>query len=444
MVMSNNIIDSAVSLIEKKGTWFCVGLIGGIALAKSSPRIFGRISDFFYKKAVTPIETGAKKELNDNATENKIKIINATKDADIEKMKVRESLRRERNEERKKSSAATSELDQNVEMPPTYDDIINSTPNIDEKSLRVFIPWFHWYENLGVVGMNNTGKSTFIRQLCRSFALGHQEAKLFPEWTPGKPVKVLLFALEHNNAHIKIYDKESNASIQNWHIITGWNSISKIKAYIKKMADAAPEGLVVVIDNYTKLSEMESQQKVDELAKWMEDFKSTRFSEKKPIAYISVYHTVKNFSELNPVEFKDVRGSASYTMFSQEFISIAPCKRGSNYRILKCLKTKYLEQPQTVNVIKMVNTSTMMSEYVEEALEADELPRIGDGLSHEQPRKAGRKRRYTEEQILQMYDEVTVNGRKWKEIEKKYNISREYIYTQARAIRKRQKAQKQV
>lgn len=442
MVMSKNIIDSAVSLIEKKGTWYCLGVfgcvIGGIALWKSSPKAAGRLSDFFYKKAITPIETKAKKELNDNATDNKIREIEARNKADIEKMKVRETLRKERNEERDKSSATNSEPRMDVKMPPTYDEIINSTPNIDEESMRIFVPWFHWYENIGIVGMNNNGKSTFVRQIARSMALGYQESSICPEWKKGSPVKVLMFDLEHNKAHIKVYDAEQHKSIGNLHIETGSTSTEEIKAIIKKVAETAPDGLVVIIDNYTKLSEMESRKaKVIGLANWMEKFKAERQAQDKPIAYINVYHTVKNFSPIHPLEFKDVRGDSCYTMFSQEFLAMAPCRRGSEYRILKVLKNKYLPEEKTVSIIRYANTDVKMFEYVEDSIEADELPTLATGEVHKKGKtvKAGRPEKYTDEEILAIYDKVQNHELTWKKVKAMYDITDKGVKKRVKQIK---------
>lgn len=445
MVMSKNIIDSAVSLIEKKGTWYCLSIfgcaIGGIALLKSSPKAAGRLSDFFYKKAITPIETKAKKELNDNATDNKIREIEARNKAEIEKMKVRETLRKERNEERDNSSATNSEPVPDVEMPPTYDEIINSTPNIDEESMRIFVPWFHWYENIGIVGMNNNGKSTFVRQIARSMALGYQESSICPEWKKGSPVKVLMFDLEHNKAHIKVYDAEQHKSIGNLHIETGSTSTEEIKAIIKKVAETAPDGLVVIIDNYTKLSEMEPRKaKVIGLANWMEKFKAERQAQDKPIAYINVYHTVKNFSPIHPLELKDVRGDSCYTMFSQEFLAMAPCRRGLEYRILKVLKNKYLPEERTVSVIRYANTHVKMYEYVEDNVEADELPTLATGEISKQERtgKAGRPKMYSDEEMLVMYNMVQHHETTWDEVQATYGITGKAIKKRVKQIKNRQ------
>lgn len=445
MEMPKNIIDSLITLSEKKGSTATVSIVAGAAFGylalKCGPRAIDWISKYFYKKAVIPIETEAKKELNDNATKNRIKIIEATKEADIEKMKVRESLRSLRNEERKTSSAATSEPGMDVEMPPTYDEIINSTPNIDEESMRIFVPWFHWYENIGIVGMNNNGKSTFVRQIARSMALGYQESSICPEWKKGSPVKVLMFDLEHNKSHIIVYDAEQHKSIGNLRIETGPTSTEEIMAKIKKVAETAPDGLVVIIDNYTKLSEMEpSRAKVIGLANWMEKFKAERQAQDKPIAYINVYHTVKNFSPIHPLELKDVRGDSRYTMFSQEFLAMAPCRRGPKYRILKVLKNKYLPEEMTVSVIRYANTPVKMYEYVEDNVETDELPTLATGEISKQERtgKAGRPKMYSDEEMLAIYDKIKRHETTWKEVKAQYGISDKAVKNRVKQIMGRQ------
>lgn len=436
-----DIFNSFYSFKTKNG-WKETCLVGGCFVACCTiPAIANKIADYYTKKKLLKHETKAKEELNDNATKNKRQIIEANNIANLLTIIVREALRKKRYEERKTSSAATSEPMPDVEIPPTYDEIINSTPNIDEESMRIFVPWFHWYENIGIVGMNNNGKSTFVRQIARSMALGYQESSICPEWKEGSPVKVLMFDLEHNKAHIIVYDAEQHKSIGNLHIETGPTSTEEIMAIIKKVAETAPNGLVVIIDNYTKLSEMEpSRAKVIGLANWMEKFKAERQAQDKPIAYINVYHTVKNFSPIHPLELKDVRGDSRYTMFSQEFLAMAPCRRGPKYRILKVLKSKYLPEEMTVSVIRYANTEVKMYEYVEDNVEADELPTLATGEISQQERtgKAGRPKKYSDEEILALYDKIKRHETIWEEVEATYGITRKGVKKRVKQIKNRQ------
>lgn len=437
-----------------KNKWVtAVCAVAGVAIIKSAPVLVGKVIGYFSKKKLLANETKAKKELNDNAAENTIRIIKTKNEGEKEIIELREKHRRERKEETTSATYSSSCAPIfEVEMPPTYTQIINNTMEVKEESLRIFVPWLHWYENIGIVGMNNNGKSTLVRQIARSMALGYQESSICPEWRNGTPVKVLMFALEHNKAHIKVYDAEQHKSIDNLLIKTDLTSIEEMMATIEKVAETAPDGLVVIIDNYTKLSEMvRRKSKVIELASWMEKFKAERQAQSKPIAYINVYHTVKHFSPTHSLGLEDVRGDSRYTMFSQEFLAMAPCHRGPEYRILKVLKNKYLSEERTVSVIRYANTDVKMYEYVEEAEECDELPSKTDldrgahstkGSSDNVTVSSGKRGRPVEknlsdEEYLLLYDMVKLGGTQSKEVEEAYNVSWKWIKTRAREIRAR-------
>lgn len=440
-----DILDKGLTFAKKHGMSYTVGLCfvagAGYFLIKGTPKIIGHVSSLLYKKKLIPVETKAKLEIQNNKADNDIRKMKVQSELEERRMRLKEELRSQRESEKKRTGnySFDNPAIQSVEIPLSYNEIMHKTPNLAEQDLRVFIPYFHWFENLGIVGCNHGGKSTFVRQLCRSFALGYQEVPLFPNWTNASPVTVLLFALEHNDNHFKVYDANQNVSIPNWHIKSGATSIDEIKACIVKTADIATNGLVVVIDNYSKLSELGGRSEIRNLAKWMDNFKQQCYEGHKRIAYINVYHTIKQYAPVNPITFQDVRGDAGFTMFSQEFISFTPCKRGCNYRMIKILKNKYIEQPDKVIIVRYANSPVQMFEFAGKALESEELPKIGTASSNEIAHTQGTKHRYSDEEILEMYNDVKNKKITWKESEEKYGITGRAIRKRVQKIRQREK-----
>lgn len=359
----------------------------------------------------------------DNAkTDNKIRLEEAKTESKIKLQQAKEYLYSKRKSADENEAVVNVE---NVNLPPTYDEVIHKNNDFTDSGLRIFTSYFHWYETGGIVGYNNSGKSTLVRQIARGFSQGHQEVNLFPDWQDGKGVAVLLVALEHNGSHFKQYDADQNKSFPNLRIITNFDSITELEAVIQKTADENPSGLVLFIDNYEKLYSLISNNKeraISNFGKWLEKLKNTRYEKRQPFTCINVFHTKKDYKTSKSLELCDVAGNANYTRFCQDFLAFSGCKLGDNFRILKILKNKYEENRSMVSVLRFSDSKIWMFEHVEEANEVDVLPisqmcnsNSGEYTKKKVCGKRGRKERFSLDELKAIDEELRV-GFSWREI----------------------------
>ncbi len=361
---------------------------------------------------------------NSAAADDKIRIMKAHADERIRVAETKEKLYASRNNRGDETNPTNGEA---TTIPPSYDEILQQNQDLNIEKLSINDSGLFWYDIVGIAGLNHGGKSTLIRQMASSFSTGHQEAKLFPNWKNSSGVCVLLFALEHNESHFIAYDANQHKSYPNLRIETNVSSISQIKDVINHTAAAYPNGLIVIIDNYTKLRGMVKTKPtiaMGNLGNWMDDLVKKRFKERKPITFINVFHTVKGYDGTSPMELSDVAGDANYTRFCQGFIGLSVCKYGEKYRVFKVLKNKYQETPTSISVLRYADSPIWMFEHVEEAEENEVLPTKSDvaikdtSSRPESVKKRGRRTDMSLSEAISYWDKVHRKETTWAEIEK--------------------------
>lgn len=402
------------------------------------------------KETVTAeCEVGIKKA--DNDTKNRVvlsKVNHGHKMEEIEKKEeekrktiyLREQLREER---RKSGNLSVDSQEQKEEIIiPDYNEVIAGS-SVDEKKMRCGLSYFHIGEDCGLVGMQDNGKSTFIKQYALSLAQGYCDRELDPEWYLEHPMTVILFAMEESSYKIKSNFKDDTKRLPNLHPIIGESNINRLKQMITEVINRPHTGnIVVIFDNYSKLAENNSEKNIMEFGKWLDNLRVEMERSMEPITYIKVFHTLKKHKATAPIELEDVRGHAGFTMFAQDFVALMPCNDGSDTRIIQELKQKWKEKRVgLVDVLRYAEpyNGIPMYEYVRGDTLANTLlqntPTTSSAYAEAIPRKAGRPTvdSYTDDEILGIYD-LHKPGERWDEIEEVFGITSGRLKTRYRRI----------
>lgn len=406
------------------------------------------------KKETIEAETIATIEKENNKTGNKVILSEVNHGHKMEEIKkkeeekrktiyLREKLRQERKHSENLPEDNSQDDDEEITIPD-YNDVIAGEP-IEEKKMRCGVSYFHIGEDCGLVGMQDNGKSTFMKQYALSLAQGYCDREIDPDWYLERPMTVILFAMEDSGNKIKSNFKDDTKILPNLYPIIGESNISKIKQIITKVVNNPHTGQIVVIfDNYSKLDETNPENDIIEFGKWLDDLRREMEKKMEPITYIKVFHTLKQHKATNPIELKDVRGHAGFTMFAQDFVAFMPCNDGADTRIIMELKQKWKEKRVGIaHVLRYAefHNGIPMYEYVrEDTLENTLLQKSLDNIpapseAKVNSRKAGRPTvdPYTDDEILGIYD-LHKPGEPWSEIEDVYGITSGRLKTRRRRI----------
>ena len=112
-------------------------------------------------------------------TDQKIEVINAQKEADIEKMKLRNELRKERDAAKAVSTFVDGDGTDKIE---SYREAMRNGTVGKNVGKALGFPWVREGFDTGLVGPTDSGKSTFVMQIAIAIAKGKCDIKLAPEW----------------------------------------------------------------------------------------------------------------------------------------------------------------------------------------------------------------------------------------------------------------------
>ncbi|MDE7376187.1 MAG: AAA family ATPase, partial [Muribaculaceae bacterium] len=304
--------------------------------------------------------------------------------------------------------------------------------------------------SLVICGPTNAGKTTFNIQLALQLVTGKCDCPLAPNPAPVKPQNVLLFSTEQSKKKIK-HDYKALSTLSkrypNFKVETEGVSPEEIFAKVKLHLETADnQGIVIVIDNYTKLVDAYGESKV----KWM-DRKLEELRRKneniRPVTIIKVVHTNKKYKEYNPVDIQHIDGKAGIANFTHNLIFLTSCGKGHDYRILKERKNKIDGTKDTVSILKYAGTDPHQFVYDGEAVEGEVLPPRpthkakddGEDANNVAPGKRGRKEKYSVAELAEMQEEFKA-GFNWREILESRGF--EYSKDKARGIKEAMKRHK--
>lgn len=378
-----------------------------------------QVKDYEYtnKMKENAIKAAIRKELEELKARLKEK-------ADERKKKEREERELQRQQKEQESVPVPMTPEEEAETFRSFSDILN-TPAADVSTLRLMFPFLHIGVDLGVVGPNNCGKTTLVDQIMLSLTLGRCISNLWPDCAPAVPMRALMFTTEQNDKDIKILyrDFTDGRSLDNLTVITEeFVSPDSIITGIEKYINTEdPRGLVVSIDNYTKLVEKYGKREIKRLNKRLDDLKS-KYAKTHPLTIIKVYHTRKEFSPFCPLSLADVRDFQDSTNTTKNFIGLALCKEGKDRRILYVLKDKLEADTQGYYVIRYAETKVPLYTFDRKV---DDINGVlpSRKTASETGGKRGRPTDFTDEQILELYRLNKEEGKTWQEIQDRYGIS---------------------
>lgn len=383
---------------------------------------------------------------------SKIKVIKTQEEEkrkrDKEKHEQEKEIIAAKNEAKKEQIILKSELENkaNDTIVETIDPTMKSMEEIcSEREVNVKMLQLGFYflvrgSSLGICGPTEIGKTTFLIQLLISLAMGREAVSIHPNWNPIKPQKVLLFSTEQSNNDIRFLYAKAKGMSNNLLIETEGMSLDEILAKVKYQLDMADsEGIVVAIDNYTKLSNLYGRKQIQKLDRELTALQ-VKYQDEKPITLIKVFHTDDNYRAYYPIGEEHIKGSADIANLTKNFIFLSKCRDGENTRILKVRKNKIHTKTDTVSILKYADTDPKMFIYDREAMEKDVLPlkpvptKEGEVIEVvATPRKVGRPSQYTDEEILGLND-LHKGGTTWREIEEVYGLKRKTIQNRAKKI----------
>lgn len=397
-------------------------------------------------------------ELADKKHEQKMDEIDRKAEQDRSTAEHKEELKRQTIELRRETSQGTvgfnpdmePELDDASGLVPIYDDVVNGD-DVDATDFRLGLRCFHIGQDNGLIGRSNIGKTTFLFALAKAICTNSQEdgAILSPYWCLSQPMKVLYFAFEQGTRDFKVKYGKHIKSIPNLHIDveTSAGDFQTIMKKIKTMQNGIGNyRLLVIFDNITKMNSIKDNKK-GAFFKWLDSYRQESERKGKPITYLKVFHTQGKYTDDMPIEITTNYGAKADTYFAQNLVGFGICKGGDGrLRYLKELKNKYEGEKQTLSVYRFADTQAPMYDYVEEAMEVDILPTKADmlrggstpseNISVKAPRRRGPKEKYTESDLLEMYEERKA-GFNWREILESRDI--EYSKNIMKGIRKAMK-----
>lgn len=398
---------------------------------------------FFIRKK---IETKEKMKLNQQAHENTMREIDEkdTKAKELEKYKhdlkekeaERRKAEREAKEKRSEQSCSTEKMTEteSVDVFRTFSQIMN-TPAKDLSSLRLMYPFLHIGVDLGVVGENNCGKTSLVNQILFSLANGHSIENLWPDIQPSTPMRVLMFTTEQNEDDIRtlyksIADEQNrdNLIVITEEFVSPESIVNGIEKYVENSTD--PRGLVVSIDNYSKLVEKYGPKVIKGLNKRLDDLKS-KYAKTHPLTLIKVYHTQEKYNPYRPLTLSDVRAFQDSTNTTKNFIGLASCNEGETARILYVLKNKLEPSVMGSYVIRYAGTKAPFYTFNRKVDDVNTVLPIRTPLSQ---RKVGRPQEHTDEEIMEIYRIKQETGRTWEDLENEYHISRNGVKKRRKKI----------
>lgn len=358
-------------------------------------------------------------------TAQKKEIIIAQKEADIEKIEVRNRLRMER--DAVKVSPVFTEANINDKIESYREAIRNGTIGKNVGKILGF-PWIREGYDIGLVGPTDCGKSTFVMQVAIAIAKGKCDVKLASEWCDIPPTPVLLFSLEQSNEEIDTYYGSVINDLPMLEIYAGSQITPKmiidvVKEKVLKMNNT---GIVVSIDNYSKLEEMAGVKAMRLFCKELDDLRNQSLKVGKPITLFKVYHAKSDWNPTKPLTPASVRGDKKNVLFTNNFVYFTYCKHGSDKRLLGYMKLKHGNK-ETVSILEYAGTKIDQFHYAGKGSKEDLGEASTEGKSCDAKQGPGRKSEYSLDEIKILYDMVQAKGCTYAEIEGIYGIKKSTI-----------------
>jgi len=359
--------------------------------------------------------------------EEKRKTIEKKGEEDRKLVETKEEMRQKRQAE-KEAKAATADVRPNIKIESYHEKLKNGTLNTSKERLLGF-PWLREGYSTGLVAPTNCGKTTFVMQVAVSLARGYCNIKMSDKWHSISPMRVALFALEQSYGEVAKYYGSAIDNLRTLEIhceagLRPENIISILKGMAEK---TDKEGLVAIIDNYTKL---ENRYGAGTMKKFCQELEmlQAEFSETgKSLTIINVFHTNEKWKPNKPFSPSFVRGNKNNVNMTKNFIYLAPCIQGTNMRVLGYMKMKHEEQ-ECYTLLKYAGTDVNQFCYAGEGNVKDlGLPQNEEKNETSEKAKVGRPTEFSTEQMLEWHKGVQEKRYTYKLLNEKYGVTKSAI-----------------
>lgn len=352
-------------------------------------------------------------------TVQKKEVINAKKEADIERMEKRAQLRIE------KDTAKASPTSSDTNVIESYHEAVQNGTVDANKEKALGFPWLSIGYNTGLVGPTDCGKTSLVIQSAIALAKGRCDVNLSSEWHDIPPMSVVMFSLEQNYNELSshygsVLDGLPRLKLYAGGCITPVDIINVIKA---EMESAGDLGIVVIIDNYTKLISLADSKVVKCFCNELEQLRMAGLNAGKPLTLLKVYHAKSDWKPTVPLTPNAVKGDKKNVDFTNNFLYLTYCNRGSDKRVLGFIKRKHGNK-EAISILEYAGTEIDQFRYVGEGNVKDiGLPQTKEE-SGDVKRGPGREAKYSLEDVLLLYDMVQSGECTYKEVEEAYGISK--------------------
>lgn len=302
----------------------------------------------------------------------------------------------------------------------------------DKLEMRNLIfPWMTEGYDIGLLAPTDCGKTTLVLQVAMALSKGTCDNPISPQYGSIKPIRALVFSLEQSEMEINTYygnvlSRERLLTIRGGEWL-GENPTAQILEEIQRemMAAGRGEGIVVIIDNFTKLVDISSCAQVEQFCKSLDRMRHASIEAGNPLTVLKVFHTNKECRVDRRFTEDNFRGNSKFLYETQNVLYLTYCKRGDDKRVLGFIKWKNGNKRQ-LWVLQYANTSPYQYHYVGLGKEKD----LGRPSDEEAPQrnKVGRSAKISLEKARFYYMQNKMGKLSTEEIEKEAGVKWDSIY----------------
>ena len=299
------------------------------------------------------------------------------------------------------------------------------------KMRNLIFPWMTEGYDIGLLAPTDCGKSTFVLQVAMALAKGTCDYPISPQSDAIKPIRTLVFSLEQSEVEINTYygnvlDRERLLTIRGGEWFGG-NPTAQILEEIQQemMAAGSGEGIVVIIDNFTKLVSDSNHDQVEQFCKSLDRMRHASIEVGNPLTVLKVFHVNKDCRIDRRFTENSFRGDLKFLYETQNALYLTYCKEGDDKRVLGFIKWKNGNKRQ-LWILQFANTSPNQYRYVRLGQKKD----LGTPPDEEEAKKkkVGRPGIPLEKACF-FYMQNKIGKRPSEEIEKEAGVKWNSIYT---------------